>query len=68
MKGAAFDVNNGCAWFQSLGRMSRILLVASLLLGSWAFTGCGVRNDEGGTSATGTNASKAAASTPPKVR
>ena len=66
MKGAAFDVNNGRAWFHSLGRMSRFLLVASLLLGSWTFTGCGVRNEEGGTSATSTDASKETASTPPK--
>jgi hypothetical protein len=46
--------------------MGRILIVLSLALISCGFTGCGVRNDESGTSATGTNASKAAASTPPK--
>ena len=46
--------------------MGRILIVLSLALISRGFTGCGVRNDESGTSATGTNASKTAASTPPK--
>jgi hypothetical protein len=46
--------------------MGRILIVLSLALISCGFTGCGVRNDESGTSATGTNASKEAASTPPK--
>jgi len=66
MKGVAFDVNNSRACFQNLGRMLRILLVASLLLGSWAITGCGVRNDEGGTTVLGTNASKEVASTPLK--
>ena len=44
----------------------RILIVLSLALISRGFTGCGDRNDESGTSATGTNASKAAASTPRK--
>jgi hypothetical protein len=46
--------------------MGRILIVLSLALISCGVTGCGVRNDESGTSATGTNASKAAAPTPPK--
>jgi len=46
--------------------MERILIVLSLVLISWGFTGCGVRNDESGTSAAGTNASKETASTPPK--
>jgi hypothetical protein len=67
MKGAALDVNSIRACFQNLGRMFRILLVASLLLGSWAITGCGVRNDEGGRSVTGTNAYKEVASTPLKA-
>ena len=49
MKGAAFEMSDGCACFQNLGRMSRILLVASLVLIWWACTGCGVRHDEGGT-------------------
>jgi len=44
--------------------MGRVLIVASLVLLWWACTGCGVRNEEGGTSAKGTNASKAAGSTP----
>ena len=66
MKGVAVNVNNDRACMQNLGSMFRFLLVASLVLGSWAFTGCGVRNDGNSTSATGTNASKEAASTPLK--
>jgi Biotin-protein ligase, N terminal len=47
--------------------MHRILvLVASLVLIPWAFTACGVRDDESGAPAQDTNASIAAASTPPK--
>jgi hypothetical protein len=52
-------------WLCRAGR-ERVLIVLSLVLISWGFTGCGVRNDESGTSAAGTNASKETASTPPK--
>jgi hypothetical protein len=52
-------------WLCRAGK-DRVLIGLSLVLISWAFTGCGVRNDESGTSATGTNTSKEAASTPPK--
>lgn len=41
-------------------------MVLSLVLISWGFTGCGVRNDESGTSDAGTNASKETALTPSK--
>lgn len=43
--------------------MGRTLSVATLILVWWACTSCGVRDDEGGSAATGTNASKATAST-----
>ena len=46
--------------------MHRILLVVSLVLISWAFTACGVRDDQSGTPAQGTNASTLATTMPLK--
>ena len=47
--------------------VSRVLLVASLVSISWAFAGCGVRDDQGDASGTGTNAFGQATSTPLKT-
>ena len=62
MKGSAFEMSDGCACFQNLGRMSRLLLVVSLVLISWVLNSCGVRDDQG----SATNDSTAVASTPRK--
>jgi hypothetical protein len=51
-------------WLCRAGQ-ERVLIGLSLVLISWALTGGGVRNDESGTSATGTNTSKEAASMTP---
>ena len=64
MKSASFDVCGGRSGFPNLTGMCRILLVASVVLISWSFTACGVRDDRSGSPARGTNASTAAASTP----
>ena len=66
MKSAAFEVNSVRRGYPNPTVMCRILLIASLVLILWAFTACGVRDDQSGTPAQGTNASTAAASTPPK--
>src|SRR5512133_3820888 len=62
MKRAALDMVRGRARFPELTGMDRILLGASLVLVSWLFTACGVR-DESGTRAQTTNASTVVAST-----
>ena len=49
----------GLSW----AKMNRVLLVASLVGISWAFTACGVRDGQSATPAVSTNASTAAAST-----
>ena len=66
MKSASFDVCGGRSGFPNLTGMCRILLVASVVLISWSFTACGVRDDRSGSPALGTNASTAAASMPLK--
>lgn len=66
MKSASFDVYGGRSGFPNLKGMCRILLVASVVLISWSFTACGVRDGRSGSPARGTNASTAAASTPLK--
>jgi len=66
MKSAAFDMDRGCARWPSLAGLCGVVVLASLVLISWAFTGCGVRDDQTATPGQGTNASNAAASTPPR--
>jgi Biotin-protein ligase, N terminal len=66
MKSASFDVYGIRGGVPSPTGMCRILLVASMALISWAFTACGVRDNQSSMLAQGTNASTAAASTPLK--
>jgi len=66
MKSAAFDVNSIRSGFPNMTLMCRVFLVASLVLISWAFTACGVRDDQSGTPAQGTNDSTAATAKPLK--
>jgi hypothetical protein len=63
MKSAAFEVNGILSGLPNLTGMCRFFLGVSLVLISWAFTACGIRDDQSGTSEQGTNASTAADST-----
>jgi Biotin-protein ligase, N terminal len=66
MRIAAFDANRVRARLPGLTGLCRVSVAASLVMILWAFTACGIRDDQSGTPARGTNASTADVSTPLK--
>jgi glutamine amidotransferase-like uncharacterized protein len=66
MKVGAFDANRVRARLPGLTGLCRVSVAASLVMILWAFTACGVRDDQSSTPGRGTNASTADALTPLK--